>query len=725
MVTYCPYCMSQISPGQFCPNCGADPASYQPSSHHFPLGYLLQNRYLVGRVLGEGGFGITYLGLDITLGLRVAIKEYFPNVFVHRETSVSLDVTCYAGEKRALYEKGRNQFLQEARVMARFDSFAEIVRVLDFFPANNTAYIVMELLTGDTLRTVLARQGRIPAKYLFEIMEPVLRAMNAMHGAGIIHRDISPDNIMLLNSGQVKLLDFGCARDVDEDHTMTVMLKHGYAPMEQYTSHNQGPWTDVYALCATIYHCLTGQTPPRALERMAAQDPLIPPNRLGAALTPEQEQALLRGLAVEPKHRWQSMSGLYAALYGTVIKDFPWLPEGQETVLLPEPEPNQIPYPGADSQEQGAPHPPARKKKPALWGGIAAGCLAALVLIGFLIAGLLSPSENSPSAGASDQVETGRPGGEETDTPAPTEGSDSTPEPTQRADNTPEPANTPGPTGNVGTARANSAISAGYYQTVGLKTDGAIVTNGYNLYSASRFANWTDIVELSVGYSHMVGLKADGTVVAVGDNANGQCNVGNWTDIVAVAAGAHHTVGLKSDGTVVATGHNEYGQTNVAGWTNIVAIAAGYYHTVGLRSDGTVTAIGVFIHGQCDVGDWTDITAIFAGDYHTIGQKSDGSLVAVGNNVNGQCNVGNWTDIVAVAAGEKHTVGLKSDGTVVAAGDNLYGECDVGDWTGIVAIAAGHGYTVGLKPDGTVAAVGNNLYGESAVSSWTNIRMPR
>ena len=196
--------------------------------------------------------------------------------------------------------------------------------------------------------------------------------MNAMHGAGIIHRDISPDNIMLLNSGQVKLLDLGCARDAGKEHTMTVMLKHGYTPMEQYTGYNQGPWTDVYALCATLYHCLTGRTPPRALERMTAQDPLIPPNRLGAALPLEQEQALLRGLAVEPKNRWQSMARLYAALYGTIIKDFPWLPESLETEIISEPIP--------DLREKNLPRSTGPKKNLKLWGGIAAGCLAVLIL---------------------------------------------------------------------------------------------------------------------------------------------------------------------------------------------------------------------------------------------------------------------------------------------------------------------------------------------------------
>ena len=143
MTDYCPYCMTPVPSGGHCPQCGRDPASYRPASHHFPPGRLLRDRYLVGRVLGEGGFGITYLGMDTVLERRVAVKEYFPNVFVRRESSLTLEVTCYTDVKQPLYEKGREQFLQEARVMARFDKVREMVQVLDFFAANNTAYIVM------------------------------------------------------------------------------------------------------------------------------------------------------------------------------------------------------------------------------------------------------------------------------------------------------------------------------------------------------------------------------------------------------------------------------------------------------------------------------------------------------------------------------------------------------------------------------------------------------
>lgn len=321
MATYCPYCMSMAHGEGACPSCGRDPAEYCPSVHHLPPGTLLQGRYRIGRVLGEGGFGITYLGLDENLRRLVAVKEYFPTSFVLRENSVSLGVTCYTSQGKEFYERGRDQFLQEARTMARLDRVPQIVHVLDFFPANNTAYLVMEFLEGDTLKELVARQGPIPARELLELMEPVVRGMDTMHRAGVLHRDISPDNLMVLKGEDVKLMDFGCARELEGGHTLTVVLKHGFAPLEQYTGRGQGPWSDVYSLCATLYYCLTGTVPPRSIERGGETDELLPPTQLGAGLTPGQEQALLKGLAVRVKDRWQSAAELYTALYGPAEED--------------------------------------------------------------------------------------------------------------------------------------------------------------------------------------------------------------------------------------------------------------------------------------------------------------------------------------------------------------------------------------------------------------------
>ena len=278
-------------------------------------------------MLGEGGFGITYLGLDVKLERRVAVKEYFPTSLVKREASVTLEVTCYTESGTQHYEKGRERFLTEARTLAKLDHIPQIVRVLDFFPAHNTAYIVMEFLEGVTLKDLLDRRGPLPAQELLPMLEPVIRAMAAMHEAGVIHRDVSPDNLMRMADGSLKLMDFGCARELDQSRSMTVMLKHGFAPYEQYTGKNQGPWSDIYGLCATAYYCLTKRIPVDAMDRQdEEQDPLVPPTQLGAALTGQQERALLLGLSVRVQDRWQKDEDLYGALYQKAMDGGPWTP---------------------------------------------------------------------------------------------------------------------------------------------------------------------------------------------------------------------------------------------------------------------------------------------------------------------------------------------------------------------------------------------------------------
>ena len=199
--------------------------------------------------------------------------------------------------------------------MAKMDKRPEIVSVRDFFEENETAYIVMEYVDGTNFKTwVNQRGGGIPPEELLPILEPLFGALSAMHAQGLIHRDISPDNLML-EQGAVRLLDFGCAREATSGTTtMTIALKHGYAPIEQYQYRGQGPWTDVYSLCATIYFCLTGKTPPQAIDRMC-EDELIPPRQLGVNITEEQEQALLFGMGIRPRRRFQSVDELHAALY--------------------------------------------------------------------------------------------------------------------------------------------------------------------------------------------------------------------------------------------------------------------------------------------------------------------------------------------------------------------------------------------------------------------------
>lgn len=292
------------------------------AAHQLPLGTVLKNQYLVGGVLGEGGFGITYSGNDAALDMKVAIKEYYPVGLSTRQSAMSLNVLSFTGALES-FDRGKEKFLNEARIMARLTKQNEVVSVIDYFEENNTAYIVMEYIEGTTLKKYAAdKGGRIPSRELFAMLEPMFAALGTVHDAGLIHRDISPDNLMIEN-GKLRLIDFGCARNISENsETQTITLKHGYAPLEQYQRKGQGPWTDVYAFAASIYYCLTGQLPERAVDRIS-EDNLIPPRKLHADITEQQEKSILLALGVRPTDRFQSMEEFHASLYdGISIKRY-------------------------------------------------------------------------------------------------------------------------------------------------------------------------------------------------------------------------------------------------------------------------------------------------------------------------------------------------------------------------------------------------------------------
>jgi serine/threonine protein kinase len=302
--------MNELTDGNICHHClkenTADDIVYR-----LKAGTILNNKYLVGNCIGEGGFGITYIGRDLTLDMRVAIKEYFPNGYVNRNNTVSQDVTASTESQKEIFYKGKDSFLEEARKIAKFVGEPGIVSVREYFEANGTAYIIMDYLDGVNLASYVRSNGTIPATKIFEVMLPMVRSLKRIHEAGIIHRDISPDNIMYLKSGSLKLMDFGSARYfTNNQKEMSVLLKQGYAPEEQYRKNgDQGPWTDVYGLCATMYRCITGVIPVDALDRMR-NDTLEPPSKLGVDIPESLEVVLLYGLAVFKENRCQDMDEL-------------------------------------------------------------------------------------------------------------------------------------------------------------------------------------------------------------------------------------------------------------------------------------------------------------------------------------------------------------------------------------------------------------------------------
>ena len=308
-----------------CPYCGFDAENYKHESRWLPMTSILNGRYMLGKVLGEGGFGITYIGMDLNLQRRVAIKEYFPLGLVSREmTDVTrTSVSPLTGEKGEAYNSGLQKFMEEAQGVSQFDELDGIVTVKDFFFENATAYMVMEYLDGITLKEYLKEQGgKISGEQALEYMKPILEALQKVHEAGMIHRDISPDNIILTKEGKIKLIDFGSARAFarDENQTFTIMLKHGYAPPEQYQSKGkQGPWTDVYGICATLYKMITGKIPPNAMDRYD-EDTLKPFSELEVGMPVYMDQVIIEtGMALKAKDRWQSIEELYKNLYAFPI----------------------------------------------------------------------------------------------------------------------------------------------------------------------------------------------------------------------------------------------------------------------------------------------------------------------------------------------------------------------------------------------------------------------
>ena len=322
MLTRCLGCMEEYDPALgVCPHCGFVPGTPAEEAIHMDPGTVLHGRYLIGRVLGYGGFGVTYIGWDSKLEQKVAIKEYLPGEFSTRMPGRS-QVSVFSGDKAEQFADGMHKFVEEARRLAMFQKEPGIVTVFDSFEENNTAYIVMEYLDGETLTDYLKREGRIQEDEAVAMLMPLMESLEKVHVQGILHRDIAPDNIFLTKDGQVKLIDFGAARYATTSHSrsLTVIIKPGYSPEEQYRSRgDQGPHTDVYALGATLYKMITGVTPPDAMERRAkyesqSKDILVPPQKNAKGLSVTRRNAILNAMNVRIEDRTPDVETLIKEL---------------------------------------------------------------------------------------------------------------------------------------------------------------------------------------------------------------------------------------------------------------------------------------------------------------------------------------------------------------------------------------------------------------------------
>ena len=645
-----------------CPYCGFCPSEYQQNPRCLPPDTILAGKYLVGKVLGEGGFGITYMGYDLNMKTRVAIKEYFPVELVTRDTTrrsaggggtafggsgsgsaapsasasggsgafasgVSSSgggsdrVISLSGEKSKTYQQGLKKYVDEARNVSQFADIPGIVSVKDFFYENNTAYIVMEYIEGISLKEYLKQKGgKLSEEESLAILRPILEALEKVHAAGIVHRDISPDNIMLTfteegktgagqsdvatvygNISAVKLIDFGAARmtSKNDQKSLTIILKHGYAPEEQYRSHGeQGPWTDVYALCAVLYRMLTGKVPEPAMDRLFS-DGLKRPEELGAKVSPAVSEAIMRGLAVKKEDRIRSVRELMDALYA-----------------------------GKKLKRRG------KLSHPMLIATLAAAAGALTIVLAVLgITGTIRTEH--------DTNETAETGAMEDVAEEQTDG--------QRVQN------------DLGIDENKESMAA----------EDTLLLEG-----ETEDGDWEVLVTRTpqtsgaAGGSHAVFVREDGTVASCGSNTFGQRNLSEWSRVAAVAAGDNFTAGLRENGTVLVAGELE-GKEDVERWENVTAISASEEHLLGLTTDGKILAnidySGMDAGENTDFTEWENIRAISAGLYVMAALTEDGRVLTVGFDGWTPAEISGWEDVTALACSQRIVYGLTEDGSVKSA----------------------------------------------------------
>ena len=381
-------CMQKLENTEgICPHCGFDFTRYSKNEEEFALrpGTILQGRYVIGKVLGKGGFGITYIGYDMSLDIRVAVKEYYPEGFVGRDARQSESLNWYStrtGAQNVI--KSRESLIKEARNMAKIDTLPTVVRVRDVLVANQTAYLVMDYVEGETLKNLVMKNGPISYEKICTYFLPIMEDLSRIHEKGIIHRDISPDNIMLEANGKTRLLDLGAAKDLyrldveqgKEDEPVPastqMVLKHGFSPMEQYRTHGGiGPWTDVYAMTATVYYLMSGKLLPTPMDRLLdkEQEEKVQSTINKLSVPEKTKEGMKKGLAILKDDRIKSMDELRAYF------------SSEKPQTKPERKEKQKLKPETVTKEKRESSPGKSKKIPVL-------VLSAVIIAGIAFAGI-------------------------------------------------------------------------------------------------------------------------------------------------------------------------------------------------------------------------------------------------------------------------------------------------------------------------------------------------
>lgn len=304
----CMGCMNMMEDSQTtCPHCGYNRRSYRQESYYLKPETILGGKYIVGKVLDYGGYTVSYLGMDAEANRKVIIKEYLPNEFSTRAEGEE-EITIYSGDAQEQFEQGLMNFLNEANRIQQLQTTEGIARVYDCLAVNDTGYAITEYAEGRTLKELLDTGKRFRVEEARAFLIKILKGLARVHPLDIIHCDIAPENILITNSGDVKLLNFGATRYVTtaNSKSLAIILKQGYAPEEQYRSQGvRGPWTDVYALGAVMYRMITGIVPQESVERTLV-DELQEPSKLGIPIPQNLENALMNALNVFQEERTPS-----------------------------------------------------------------------------------------------------------------------------------------------------------------------------------------------------------------------------------------------------------------------------------------------------------------------------------------------------------------------------------------------------------------------------------
>lgn len=297
-----------------CPYCGYDDTVSNNKKGQLPIWTFMRNSYMIGRSIGAGGFGITYMGYDVNLQKKIAIKEFFPDGYAVRGSD-GFTVMPNSPANQAFYEREKARYVEEARILASIEEQAGVVKVISYLEENNTAYIIMEFIEGKSMKQYMReKNAALTVNETLEFMKPVVKALAGIHDKGVVHRDISMDNIMITKNGKVKLIDFGAAHDHQSESELRV-YKPYYSPAEQLNRNAEiGTYSDIYSLCVCIYTAITGRYPTDASQRFA-NDMLMKPSQMGVLIDPLTEAVLMKGLEYDPKDRIKNATDLYYFLY--------------------------------------------------------------------------------------------------------------------------------------------------------------------------------------------------------------------------------------------------------------------------------------------------------------------------------------------------------------------------------------------------------------------------